>query len=299
MDILLKGTIDEECQLSMLRANNLVLNKISDIIDDEYDKHIDRTSVASNINLNTYIPDPDCKYGKWKFKFPKFSGINVNMMPFRIFNCKETLPEYLHSYLPIIKSCPIFPYKFDSDGRNIGCDSDQICYLTIHESSVKKGETQRRAGIHIERPAFIEGHGRFVEEQPWGMNEFSALSWGRGRWDNMTGFPIDGIYMATNIAKSSKIYDVLIDKPEEITDKHGGLDYIMCNKIKDKSYNMEPNRLYWMTDRTPHESLPVEEDCDRQFFRLVVGKISIWYSQHNTANPLVEPDAPISDCSKF
>jgi hypothetical protein len=61
-------------------------------------------------------------------------------------------------------------------------------------------------------------------------------------------------------------------------------------------------------DRTPHESLPVkapENDpmathAYRQFFRLVVGSISVWYSKHNTPNPLgMLPDAPISNEDKF
>lgn len=32
---------------------------------------------------------------------------------------------------------------------------------------------------------------------------------------------------------------------------------------------MKKNKLYWITDRTPHESLPMESQTYRQFFRLV------------------------------
>ena len=310
MDILLQGTIDESNPLSNL--NNLVLNHISDIIDDDYDKHIDQKSVASktDINLilinitinrllNTSFLNEDL-YKKWKFQFPEYTGINVNMMPFNIFRSKDTLPEYLHQYLPLINSCPIYPHTYKPNGEYESYNPDKICYLTIHESIVKKGETQRRGGLHIERPGSITTKSRFVKTEKWGDNEYSRLSWGMGTCTK-DGFPIDGIYMATNTPKSCKIYDVLIDKPEEITDKHGGIDHIMKTKLDKlrKSYYMEPNKLYWMTDRTPHESMPVEEDCKRQYFRLIVGKISVWYSQHNTANPLYEPDAPIVNESKF
>lgn len=299
MDIVLQGTVDDACSLSMLRANNLVLNKISDIIDEDYDKHIDTVSVASKTGVATFLFNhEDPFHTQWKFKFPEFSNINVNMMPFKIFKAKETLPEYLHGYLKIIKSCPI--YQFDC---SYIYTPDKICYLTINESIVKKGETQRRLGVHIDRPGSISAlnGGRFLAKQPWGDNEYSSIYWGMGSWvpRNCGGYPVDGIYMATNTANSCKIYDVLIDKPEEITDKHGGLDYVLSSKIKNKGYFMEPDQLYWMTDRTPHESAPVDEDCKRQFFRLIVGKISVWYSQHNTANPLVEPDAPIINESKF
>ena len=302
MDIVLQGTVDDACSLSMLRANNLVLNKISDIIDDEYDKHIDTVSVASKTGVATFLfNEEDPFHTEWKFKFPEFSNINVNMMPFKIFKAKETLPEYLHGYLKIIESCPI--YQFDCSLPDGKYTPDKICYLTIHESIVKKGETQRRPGVHIERPGSISAlnGGRFLAKQPWGDNEYSSIYWGMGSWvpRNCGGYPVDGIYMATNTANSCKIYDVLINKPEEITDKYGGLDYVLSSKIKNKGYFMDPDQLYWMTDRTPHESAPVDKDCKRQFFRLVVGKISVWYSQHNTANPLVEPDAPIINESKF
>lgn len=303
MDIVLQGTVDDACSLSILRANNLVLNKISDIIDDEYDKHIDTVSVAYKTGVATFLLNDKAPllHTEWEFKFPEFSNINVNMMPFKIFKAKETLPEYLHGYLKIIKSCPI--YQFDCSLPDGKYTPDKICYLTIHESIVKKGETQRRPGTHIERPGSISSlnGGRFLAKQPFGDNEYSSIYWGMGGWvpRNCGGYPVDGIYMATNTANSCKIYDVLIDKPEEITDKHGGLDYVLSSKIKNKGYFMEPDQLYWMTDRTPHESEPVDEDCKRQFFRLVVGKISVWYSQHNTANPMVEPDAPIINESKF
>ena len=49
---------------------------------------------------------------------------------------------------------------------------------------------------------------------------------------------------------------------------------------------LEPNRIYWMTDRTPHEALPLPEDTYRQYFRLVTENVSVWYDQHSTANPL-------------
>jgi hypothetical protein len=41
-----------------------------------------------------------------------------------------------------------------------------------------------------------------------------------------------------------------------------------------------------MTDRTPHESLPVPAGSRRQYFRLVVGTVTAWYADHSTPNPL-------------
>lgn len=59
------------------------------------------------------------------------------------------------------------------------------------------------------------------------------------------------------------------------------------------------NKLYWITDRTPHEARATPTGGYRQFFRLVVGRISTWYAKHNTPNPLCDPDAPVSYEDKF
>ena len=53
--------------------------------------------------------------------------------------------------------------------------------------------------------------------------------------------------------------------------------------------------MYWMTDQTPHESLPMKEDTYRQFFRLVTSKVSLWFQDHSTPNPNgVKPDPEIT-----
>ena len=49
---------------------------------------------------------------------------------------------------------------------------------------------------------------------------------------------------------------------------------------------LQANRLYWITDRTPHESLALAQSTYRQFFRLVTSKVDLWYEQHSTPNPL-------------
>ncbi|KAJ1552839.1 hypothetical protein HK405_009835, partial [Cladochytrium tenue] len=57
--------------------------------------------------------------------------------------------------------------------------------------------------------------------------------------------------------------------------------------------NLPANRLAWMTDRTPHESLPVERRVFRQYFRLVTSQVTAWYEVHSTRNDecgVVPPD---------
>ena len=58
---------------------------------------------------------------------------------------------------------------------------------------------------------------------------------------------------------------------------------------------MEPNVLYWITDRTPHESLPMKERTYCQFFRVVTENVSLWFADHSTPNPCgVLPDPSIT-----
>ena len=55
-------------------------------------------------------------------------------------------------------------------------------------------------------------------------------------------------------------------------------------------------------DRTPHESMPMAHGTRRQYFRLVAGPVSVWYSEHSTPNPNTEryqPEATVIHSNKF
>ena len=61
--------------------------------------------------------------------------------------------------------------------------------------------------------------------------------------------------------------------------------------MPDEGISMESDQVYWITDRTPHESLPLQSTRMRQFFRIVTSEVSFWYKDHSTSNPLgVLPD---------
>ena len=116
---LLRGTIDETNSLITLRANPLVWSSIFADVNSYYEKYIDKTSVA-------YLED--CvRYAA--ADFPEPSDINVNMMPFKIFE-RSTLPSYLAPYWPMIDSCLV------SSSYGGG---DRVAYLTVQESLVQKG----------------------------------------------------------------------------------------------------------------------------------------------------------------
>lgn len=289
----LRGTLDNSNPMCKLRGNALVLSKILNEVDKYYEDHIDRDSVAWDTLCMLMGP------------FPKPTGLCINMMPIDLksLSFRNGLPEVCRPYLSLIRACRTSWYDHHTGDEN----RDRVAYLTISESYVDVGKPHRRQGLHIERPGALRYGGRIVKA----CNEqslYHKLAWGLGHYGfsekNGGDIPIDGIYMASNVSDSCQIYPQLIVEPHEVTDAHGGIEH-MRDRLG-TGRGLAANELVWFTDRTPHESLPIPPQPDggtrvhRQFFRLVVGPISVWYSKHNTPNPDgLLPDAPVSDEDKF
>ena len=230
-----------------------------------------------------------------KIDFPKPTGINVNMMPIDIYDPKS-LPENLKQYSLML--------WFSCRHRVADCNKlKHIVYLTVHEELIPVGLSQRRPGVHIEQPNNILSGGNVITDQD--SKTYKNLAWGLGCW-GVDEIPVDGIVMATNVERSCRIWDMTITNPQDLTDKHGGLEE--CREYFGDGDYLPTDTLVWFTDRTPHESLPLEAPKDdpkathvyRQFFRVVIGDISVWFSKHNTPNPTgTLPNAPIVDVDKF
>ena len=118
----------------------------------------------------------------------------------------------------------------------------EVCYLTIQESDVEAGKTQRRPGLHIEKPGTMEqmkwekwhndeSFNGSEEAQRWKysrMDEFNdynaQLFWGGGNWH--WGKPNGGIYMASNVHASCEIWPILTKRSSEIIWKHGDISHL-------------------------------------------------------------------------
>ena len=175
----------------------------------------------------------------------------INMMPF-VFGRRDSVPENLLGYWPIISRCDL------PVGR--------VAYLTVHESWVARGQTQRRSGVHTDGT--------------------SAGGWGGGSW----GGP-KGIYLASTDG-SCRVWD----RETWDVDRLGALRAYP----EGKSMVLVPNTLYRISDRIPHESLPAERNGVRQFVRVVGENIYGWWAEHSTPNPLgVRPTAPVLRGNKF
>merc|ERR1712039_1140640 len=103
-----------------------------------------------------------------------------------------------------------------------------------------------------------------------------------------------GIYMASTVADSCRVWDVQVRDPASVVGKLRDLEHI--REVLGEGTPMDAGKLYWITDVTPHESMPVGEDTYRQFFRLVTSSLSAWYTDNATPNPLgIKPDAEITE----
>lgn len=221
--------------------------------------------------------------------FPDAKDISINMMPF-ILGDRESVPEEYRQYWTLIEECCI---PKDENGK--------VGYLTIQESLVAKGQCQRRPGVHIEVPGLVMSkHGKYHEHpEMWGCGLLRADS----HYDDHRDLPRveGGIYMANSVSGSCMLWDAIVDDPGAVVGPLGDLEH--ARELLGKGELMQGNKIYWLTDRTPHETLPMEEDTYRQFFRVVTSKLSVWFPEHSTANRFgVTPDPQITkiiEGSKF
>ncbi len=109
-----------------------------------------------------------------------------------------------------------------------------------------------------------------------------------------------GIYMASSVADSTRVWNVKVDKPQEVVGTLGDLEHLRGRL--GEGATLKAGELCWMTDATPHESLPLPKGTYRQYFRLVTSDVNVWYSKHSTPNPLgIKPGkmVKIVDGDKF
>eukprot|EP00629_Pelagomonadales_sp_RCC1024_P000559 CAMPEP_0119269248 /NCGR_PEP_ID=MMETSP1329-20130426/6731_1 /TAXON_ID=114041 /ORGANISM="Genus nov. species nov., Strain RCC1024" /LENGTH=541 /DNA_ID=CAMNT_0007269245 /DNA_START=189 /DNA_END=1811 /DNA_ORIENTATION=+ len=231
--------------------------------------------------------------------FPPNKGRYCNMLPF-VFADPASLPKEFHDYVPLIMRCMEHCHgseiaedqRFENDETINPMDLDRVVYLTVDERTPTPGASQRRPGLHIESGGLTSGV-MFDD-----MTTF-WLGWGHGSLTKM-GQPRGGIFMASTVAGSTRLYNCRIsDSVGDVVGPGGDVERMrpLLEEHVD-SHTLEAGELAWMTDRTPHESLPVASG-ERQYFRLVVGDIGGWFEGHSTANPLVAPNAPIIQGDKF
>ncbi|KAJ3028414.1 UNVERIFIED_CONTAM: hypothetical protein HDU68_001745 [Siphonaria sp. JEL0065] len=219
----------------------------------------------------------------------EFLTLNVNMMPIVMGN-PQTLPENCQRYSRLIDACL----------NVVGGEKGKVGYLTVHESWVEPGETQRRPGLHVESPGTLKVGTTTYKER-------ASTSWGGGRYS--TTEVKGGIFMASSVSDMCAIWPCLVKNAASVSvDSLGGMKHLkkgmehesLAGGSEKKIHLVKANTLVWITDRTPHESLPVQKRVFRQFFRLVTSNVNVWFMDHSTANPLgVEPKCKVIKGNKF
>lgn len=140
--------------------------------------------------------------------------------------------------------------------------------------------------------------GRFYCELGWGgLGALKGGPLGGVVDEQLAG----GIYMASNISNSCRIWNCTLDRLSEIVGNLGDVEHL--RELLGEGEPLNADELIWMTDATPHESVPLPNGGYRQFFRLITSSMSVLFSQHSTANPLgILPDPKITtivDDDKF
>merc|ERR1712154_511900 len=118
---------------------------------------------------------------------------NVNMMPF-IYGDESSLPPDLRCYQACIDQCPV---------HNRAEEVGKVYYLTVHETYVDPGMAQRREGLHVEAPGTI-----LEQNAPAFEPGRAPHRWG---WGGTSDVLQGGIYMASSVADTSRIYDAIVN----------------------------------------------------------------------------------------
>ncbi len=200
--------------------------------------------------------------------------INVNMMPCSMNRKSLTgLPNGGGDWADYLTKTRAFRFASTNE-------SSDVVFLTIHESTVEAGQSQRRPGLHVEAPGTLVHPGSCV------VYPQQIPSWG-GRapmtqWsEEMDG----GLFMASNIDNSCQIWHCRILRPEQVVGEGGSIEHMRAALSRvARSSLMRAHEVWWITDATPHESLPLKKTTKRTFVRVVSPTVTAWYADHSTHN---------------
>ncbi|EQC33043.1 hypothetical protein SDRG_09563 [Saprolegnia diclina VS20] len=215
--------------------------------------------------------------------------LHVNMMPIYM-DTYSALPPDVERYQQLILAC-VQELPYEERGR--------VGYLTVHEGYVDAGTSQRRGGLHIEAPNAKRG-GFANANAGGGAVECTVepIYWGDGSCveNEISG----GIFIASRVADACEVWNCTIRDKDEVVGPFGGIERLRGVLRDCESVKLDAYELLWLTDRTPHESLPLPTRTYRQFFRLVTSNVSLWFADHSTANSLgCVPIARVVHGNKF
>lgn len=192
--------------------------------------------------------------------FPNFTGLKCNMMPF-IQGDPDSLPDEYAPYAGVIEAFALEPGKKG--------------WLTIDESAVEAGRSQRGYNSHgAERNVHVEV-GRFC----------GGLQWGGGGWRGKPSTHLredTQVLIANSIDDTCRVWDVRETRWTE----DGDLSAYLEDYPEDTGVLLKAGEVYKIGILTPHECVPQAFSAPRRFFR-IVGQGVMGREPHFTVNPKV------------
>lgn len=193
-------------------------------------------------------------------EFPKFSGTRCLMMPF-IQGDPDSLPEMFESYRDIVSST--FLRKGD------------VGFLTIDESVAVAGKPHRGQRARYSRALHTEA-GILRGTYRWG----SVPSWG-GR-DRVTLDRDVRILLSSNADETCAVWN----SEHEDTSADGDIGHVADEYPYSDAIILKKGEVREIGILTPHESLPVKHDMQRQFLRIMSSGVH-GREEYFTENPLM------------
>lgn len=192
-------------------------------------------------------------------KFPEFSGIRCLMMPY-IQGEAASLPDIYAPYRGIAQT--VFLKRGD------------IGFLTIDESVVKAGTAHRASRAKFKRALHTEV----------GIDPNKVYRWGGG-WGSIHHVTLDKdckILLANNLDNSCALWDA----EHAATSIDGDIGHVADTYPYSDAIFMKAGAVHEIGILTPHESLPISFDFQRQFLRIISSGVH-GREQYFTVNPLV------------
>ena len=193
--------------------------------------------------------------------FPRFTGIRCLMMPY-VQGDPKSVPREYESYFEIISL--VFVRKGD------------IGYLTIDESLAEKGKPHRGERAKAKRALHTEAGRRPDMVYVWGDG---------GGWGKTHQVTLDAdvkVLIANNLDDSCAVWDAI----HEDTSIDGDIGHLSHRYPYNDAAMMQAGEVHKIGILTPHESLPVKEDTNRQFLRIVSSGVH-GHEPYFTLNPAV------------
>lgn len=196
-----------------------------------------------------------------RISFPEFSGIRCLMMPY-IQGDPGSVPGSLRPYSAIIESLVI--------------SRGDIGFLTIDESPAEKGKPHRGERAKYGRALHTEA----------GRKPGYPYGWGGNGWGSSHRVTLDDdvqILIANSVDRSCAVWEAI----HEDTSLDGDIGYAANQYPYESATILAAGDVHQIGILTPHESLPVDRDVNRQFVRIVSSGVH-GREPYFTENPLME-----------